>query len=44
MTTSPTTVDLPPGTLELVRHALAEDLTHGPDVTTTATGSRQARC
>jgi nicotinate-nucleotide pyrophosphorylase (carboxylating) len=37
MTTSPLTVGLPPGAVELVRHALAEDLAHGPDVTTAAT-------
>jgi nicotinate-nucleotide pyrophosphorylase (carboxylating) len=29
--------ELPTGALELVRHALAEDLAHGPDVTTAAT-------
>jgi nicotinate-nucleotide pyrophosphorylase (carboxylating) len=38
--TVPTAVaadELPTGVLELVRHALAEDLAHGPDVTTAAT-------
>jgi nicotinate-nucleotide pyrophosphorylase (carboxylating) len=29
--------ELPPGAVDLVRRALAEDLAHGPDITTTAT-------
>ena len=33
---------LPPGTSDIVRHALAEDLAYGPDVTTTATISAGA--
>ena len=38
-----TRADLPPGTLDVVRRALAEDLAYGPDVTTTATIPSGAR-